>query len=274
MKSIFKRCKNAFITWRDHNTRPLHLEFLLTDACNLNCKGCTHFSPIAPKEFLSIDQLYEDAMHLGKVCNDIDNVYLIGGEPLIYPHLPSAMEIMRRAFPDARIQLFTNGIMLPKMSDEFWKAAKDNKILITITRYPINVDYDAIEKLCEEKDVEFTYFLDLVKFNYFYRCGLDPKGSHNPRLSHFKCFNFGCISVKEGKIFPCPISCCINNVNQAFGTDFKHVSGDYLNVKDVKSSADILRLRDKPVPFCRYCSTHIEHIPYGPSRRERSEWVD
>lgn len=274
MKSIFKMCSNVFKTWRDHRTRPLHLEFLLTDACNLNCKGCTHFSPVAPREFLSLDQLYEDAKHLGRVCSGLESVYLIGGEPLLFPDLPKAMEILRECFPNTKIQLFTNGLLLPKMNDEFWETARLNKIEISLTRYPVKFDYDAVEKYCRERGVEVTVFGDRIADSHFLRCGLDTEGRHNPRLSHFKCFNFGCVSVKDGKIYPCSTSCCISNLNKTYGTNFEHKPGDYLNVKDVKSSADILRLRDNPVPFCRYCSSHIERVPYGISGKERSEWID
>lgn len=100
MKHIFSKIRNFIRTVQAHRRMPLRLEFVLSDYCNLNCKGCTHYSPLAIKEFESIETLRHDAAHLGEaVGNGISEVYLIGGETLLYPHLPEAMETMRKHFP-------------------------------------------------------------------------------------------------------------------------------------------------------------------------------
>lgn len=274
MKSPIKIITDFYRTWRRHRTLPLRLEFVLTDYCNLNCKGCGHYSSVAPKEFESLDELRRDAGHLGRVCADVPVVYLIGGETLLYPHLPESMQILREAFPNARIELFTNGLLLGKMPESFWEAARKYKVVMSITRYPIKFDYDAVVQECQAQGVEYMIFADRGEDNSFFRFGLDPHGRQNARLSHFKCFNFGCVSIKNSRIYPCSISACVSNLNGACGTNFEHRKGDYLEVSDVRSSADILRLRNNPVPFCRYCKPRPTVVTYGPSKRTPSEWVD
>ncbi|MDE6346312.1 MAG: radical SAM protein [Muribaculaceae bacterium] len=275
MKRIISKIRNFIATVRAHHSMPLRLEFVVSDYCNLNCKGCTHYSPLAPDEFESIATLERSAAHLGAtVGHDIGDVYIIGGEPLLYPHLTDAMEMMRRHFPDNSIKLFTNGLLLPRMNDEFWLAAKRHRIIIALTIYPIKFDYDAAQALCARHGIECMIFGDRRAENSFMRFGLDPTKKQNARLSHFKCFNRGCISVIDDKIYPCSISGCVSHLNKACGTSFEHQPGDWLNVADVKTAKQIKALRDNPVPFCRYCNPNPTVTDYGHSRRDKHEWTD
>lgn len=260
-----------------HRTKPLRIEFVVTDYCNLNCRGCTHYSPLAAKEFEPLDQLERNAAHLGRISDGgkgLEAVYLIGGETLLYPHINEAMALMRRHFPNTGISVFTNGLPLPRMSDEFWASAVENRINIAITRYPIKFDYDAVEQLCRDKGVMFSIFGDRGQKGDFFRFPLDPEKKQNKHISHFKCYNFGCISVLDEKIFPCSISACIGHLNKACGNIFEHVDGDYLEVDKVSSISQIRRLRNRPTPFCSYCKLPPQIVDYAPSKRDTSEWID
>lgn len=258
-----------------HRRMPLRLEFVVSDYCNLNCKGCTHYSPLAPKEFESIETLERTAAHLGAVTADnIGDVYLIGGEPLLYPQLTEAIKTLRRHFPKNGIKLFTNGLLLPKMDDKFWHTVKQNDITIALTIYPIKFDYNAVQKLCRSHGIKYLIFGDRSVKGSFLRFGLDPEKKQNGRMSHFKCFNRGCISVIGDKIYPCSISGCVSHLNNACGTSFEHRPGDWLNVADITSVKQIKALRDKPVPFCGYCHPNPTVTHYGPSLRDRHEWTD
>lgn len=275
MNRIFKKISNFVNTALAHRREPLRLEFILSDYCNLNCKGCTHYSPLAAKVFEPLDQLERNAAMLGKaVGKDIEYVYLIGGETLLYPELPEAMAIMRRHFPNTRIMLFTNGLLIPRMSDEFWQSARDNAVTLAITRYPVKFDYDAAEAECNRRGVDYKVFGDRGEEGAFLRFALDPAKSQPARLSHFKCFNRGCISVVGDKVYPCSISACIGHLNKAHATRFEHLPGDWFNVADIRGIRQIKRLRDRPVPFCGYCKPNPTVTDYGPSKRDKAEWVD
>lgn len=275
MRNIFKRVGNFIKTVKEHRNQPVHVEFVLSDFCNLNCKGCGHYSSLAQKEYEPIDRLRKNAGHLGRtVGTDLESVYLIGGEPLIYPYLIEAIEVVRESFPETPVKLFTNGLMLPRMGEDFWRAVKDNEIEIALTRYPIAFDYDAAVALCRSRGVRHSVFGDRTQENSFFRFALDPMKKQNGRISHFKCFNRGCLSVIGDRLYPCSISGCIGHLNRAAGTEFRHLPGDWLDVADIKSIRQIKQLRDRPVPFCGYCKSNPQSVEYGPSRREASEWVD
>ena len=274
MKTFFFKIKRAISQWKTLKKMPLRLEFVVTDYCNLNCRGCTHYSPLAPKEFIESTMLFSQMEHLGKTCGDkVEQVYLIGGETLLYPHLTSAMAALRKAFPKQIIKIFTNGLILKKMSDEFWEAVKQNDVEIVITRYPINFDYDAAEELCHQKGVKLSTFADRSISDSFFRFPLDLSKRQNKYLSHFRCYNRGCVSVVDGFIYPCSISACVKHLNKAGGFNFEHKAGDRIAVEDIQSARQILKLRDNPVPFCSYCKK-VTIRPYDSSKREMTEWVD
>ena len=272
IKKIFKVVRQ----WNELRHMPLRLEFVVTDYCNLNCKGCTHYSPLAAKEFEPLERLESTIAHLGRVCRgEVDSVYLIGGETLLYPQLIEAMHILRRNFPaPVKAYIFTNGIALPKMSDDFWAAARDLGFIMAITRYPIKIDYDKIIEQCRAKGIETEVFGDRSMANSFFRFGLDPHKGQNARISHFKCYNRGCVSIVGDKLYPCSISACVGHLNKACGTSFEHVEGDWLDVASITGAKEIRRLRDRPVPFCGYCVNPPATVAYGPSKRQASEWVD
>lgn len=274
MNPIAKICK-LWSQWRDLRRIPLRLEFIVTDYCNLNCKGCTHYSPLAEKEFADIVRLKQSMAHLGRIGADkVEQVYLIGGETLLYPQLVEAMEALRRHFPTQQLFVFTNGLLLPRMSDEFWAAARRLDITMALTIYPIKFDYDAVQALCRERGVRFEIFGDRTVSNTFWRFALDPAKKQNRRLAHFKCYNRGCVSIIGNRLYPCSISACVSHLNKAAGTDFRHESADWLAVDDITDIKQVKRLRDNPVPFCGYCVNPPSATTYGPSRRIASEWVN
>lgn len=253
----------------------MRLEFVVTDYCNLNCRGCTHYSPLAEKEFAQLEELKQSMEQLAGICgNKVKSAYLIGGETLLYPHLTEAMEALRKYFGKQRLYIFTNGIALPKMSDEFYVTAKRLGFVIAITRYPIKFDYNQIIKDVRARGIEVEVFGDRSMADSFFRFALDPKGQQNARISHFKCYNRGCMSIVGDRLYPCSISACIGHLNKACGTDFRHHEGDYLHIPSIKSYSEVRNLREKPVPFCRYCIYPVDVVKYGPSKRLKEEWVE
>lgn len=271
---MFGKIRQAIKTIKVKRQTPLHIEFNLTDFCNFNCKGCSHYSPVAEEEYEELHSL-ERSMQLisgAKDAEKIESVFLIGGETLLYPRLKEAMRLARKYFPWAKVSIFTNGLLIPKMDEEFWETCRREKCTMAVTRYPIKFDYDRAEALCREKGVEVEVFGDRNEKDSFFKLPLDPEKGQNKWLSHFRCCAFGCVTVDHGKIFPCSQSACVGHLNKRFGTDFKWEKGDYIRVEDLKDTGEILRLRNRPVPFCKYCR-HWEPVKHGPSRRELSEWV-
>ncbi len=118
----------------------------ISSHCNLNCKGCDVYAPLAKKEFVSYDQFCKDMKKLKDLAPDRDfDTIFIGGEPLLNPELVQIMYKADEFFPNGKRAILTNGL-LEKIGDDFGQAIKDTKVKFGITKYPININFKYIEK--------------------------------------------------------------------------------------------------------------------------------
>lgn len=280
MRNPFSRLMNACRSIYRRYSDPLRLELSLVDHCNLNCKGCTHYCPIAPEHFMLLDELDRNLGRLAKVDNSMfKSIYLLGGEPLLHPGIAQACRIARRHFPGAELKLLTNGMKVCRMPDDFWQACRETDTVISVTVYPVMIDYDAIRLMCNEQNVRYEIFHQPVDGAFFSKHTIDDVNPGNRHLNFLHCYQIGCLTLRAGRIYPCSTSAYADLVNEAFGRNFavthprdgrRH--GDYVEVDAVKARRDLLRLKNCPTRFCRYC-TRLEPTDWAPSRREPSEWL-
>ncbi len=98
----------------EHNVRPPFLIILSpTFRCNLRCKGCyTLGYGLKPElDYEVVKRLLAECMDIG-----IYFVTVLGGEPLMYPHLFQMIE----EHPDIFFQVYTNGTLLtPEAAQRF-----------------------------------------------------------------------------------------------------------------------------------------------------------
>lgn len=85
---------------------PAVLFVSVTDRCNLACRGCW-VTPCRPSRDLAPERL-QAVFAEWKRKNRGFFFGLLGGEPLLYPHLESILA----AHPDCYFQVFTNGLLL------------------------------------------------------------------------------------------------------------------------------------------------------------------
>ena len=107
----------------------LDYEVQLVEHCNLNCKCCSHFSPLCKEEFLDVEEYRKDCKRLSELFNGQANfIRLMGGEPLLHPEIEKILEITKENFPKSIIDLDTNGILVLSMKKEFWESMRKTKI--------------------------------------------------------------------------------------------------------------------------------------------------
>lgn len=254
------------------------LDVNLVENCNLNCKGCSHFSPVAGEEFLCAEEFAAEMQRLSKLMgNRMCRLNLLGGEPLLHPNLNSMMKLARQNLPDIEIRLVTNGILLLAQKKEFWTACRENEIGIDITKYPIKIDYEKIKNKALSEAVKLRYF---GKSGYvqktLYKLPLDISGKQD-FTKNFKecCFANQCVLLKHGKIYTCSVIGCIENFNQFFGENLIVTDRDYIDIYQTEDAQEVLDFISQPVPFCRYCKVKEREYgnEWGVSKREKSEWL-
>ena len=250
----------------------------IIDFCNLNCKGCNTFSPLADKTLVSHETIIKDLHQISSLTkNQLAELTIRGGEVLLHPNLLQVLHDARKIFPNADIDFITNGVLLLFQSDEFWNVCKDNKIKIRITKYPIDLDFDRIEQIAESNQIELAYFNNTGEITKtLYKSPMDPLGLQDPVRSFWDCnFINKCVVLFEGKIFPCPLMPGAMHFNRKFGTKMDIEEGDYFDIYKSDDVSELLEFLCKPKPFCRFCkiTERIKGIPWEVSKREMSEWV-
>jgi MoaA/NifB/PqqE/SkfB family radical SAM enzyme len=254
----------------------LSFEVHIADHCNLNCKGCDHFSPIADEKYLDIDIFNRDCKRIATLTkNKVHLIKLLGGEPLLHPQLIDFLDITRKYFPNSHIIILTNGILLLKQSNEFWETCKKNNISIHISKYPIKIDHRAIELLAKTHDIVLEYAGGQVK--EMWRIPFDINGTQDIKFNVKECFRFNkCIFLQDGKLYTCPMIPCIKHFNKYFNQNLEVTEDDYIDIYKARSIDEILTFLCKPVPFCRYCNFKeavTGGITWSISKKDISEWV-
>lgn len=257
-----------------------HLEQLsihLAEHCNLNCQMCDNFSPLAKKEFTNLKNLEKDIKRLANLSNSqIDTIELLGGEPLLHPHINDALKIVRSVFPCSNIRIITNGILLSKMSVNFWKAAHEHNIAIAITRYPIALDIGKIMDLSHRYGIiTYIYNKDITKTSY--HIPFDITGGQDPRVNFINCFHANhCVYLQNGKIYTCSIAACVRHFNHFFKKNLPDNESNGIDIYKASTMSEILEFLAKPIPLCKYCNVlkRSYNHPWKVSQKTIEEWGD
>ncbi|MCL1945938.1 MAG: radical SAM protein [Chitinivibrionia bacterium] len=256
----------------------LRFEVHICDHCNLNCKSCGHFSPIAEKRFVDLDILQRDFSRLSQLSNrKCEVIDLMGGEPLLHPKIIEIFDIAAKYF-DTTIQLVTNGILLSSQPDEFWESCNKNRITILLSAYPIRINRDRIRARAHKFGVTFTSRLKFREKDWF-QTTTDITGSQNIETAYSNCASGNiCLYLEDGKLATCGLPFFTKHFNKYFNhseVKFDEPSKeDFVDIFKVNSLDEIFERFTRPIPYCRYCKP--DSVKFGKwelSERKIEEWI-
>lgn len=245
-----------------------YLETHLVDHCNMNCRRCLHFSPLAEPWFADLESFAKDFERLSQLFKSIRTIRLMGGEPLLHSSVEKFFPVVRTAFPSSRIYLVTNGLLLAKQGNEFWEACRKNGIDIDFTVYPpMQSALESLRELCNTEGVvlrETPSDTFCVMMNY--------KGD-SPRQSTFSaCRNlFYCPLLKGGRIYGCAPSAFVQDFNERFGRNVPEASGVSIFDKSI-TGRKILRLLNRSMVMCCYCTADRASAPWSSGKPQEMDW--
>jgi len=227
-------------------------EYDITAHCNLNCAGCSHYSPIAEKEFVTAEQAQRELSRIGDVAGGkCEYIHIMGGEPLLNPELEQILKIARTCFPVGEIQLVTNGILLAVQPDSFWEICRDNSVSLHITKYPVKIPMTRIRAFATTFGVELKWFRSGDRFIKY---TIDHAAGHDEEQAFTLCPMHECAQYHNGKLYHCSITGCVYKLNKAFDCSFEISDGDYIDIFGDVTVEDVLAFMSRPIPFCRYCN--------------------
>ena len=257
----------------------LSFEVHIADHCNLNCVGCAHFSPLAEPAFADIEIFKRDFIRMGELFADkCTSVFLLGGEPLLNPEINKFMEIARENFPSdkTKIYIVTNGILLLKQNEDFWRTCHDKNIIISMTHYPIKLDIEGIKASAKKFEVKFQYHNSADVDKTMHKIPIDLTGKGNAPRNFLKCGDGnGCIFLGNGKLYTCVFMPNIRFFNKAFNQNIPVTEADYIDIYSDITPDEIFRRLATHVPACSYCNMDAfqSGLEWRVSKREMSEWV-
>lgn len=249
---------------RPRSHEELAFEISLADHCNLSCQMCDHFSQLSKPWYVDMEQFDKDLEQMGRIYEHrIGYITLLGGEPTLHEGLIDCIKIVRREFPDSQLIILTNGVKLLELehgkNGNLWQACRDYNVHITVTVYPIKLDYGKIEDKAKEygvslamsSNIHASELTKVVKISD--RHTMDLEGG----VEKFYCVNclyFNKFNVlKDGKLYMCPIAAHSNILNEKFGIRLELSKDDALDISSVDSWEEIADFSSWHVPFCRYC---------------------
>jgi len=135
----------------------LALEYSVSYHCNLRCSACSHMAPFSAKKFPSLESFRNELNKLGKYLHAQD-LRLVGGEPLLNPEVTEFIKIAKQSGIADTVMLTTNGLLLHKMKDEFWKNVDFVSITLYPGHYPSDANIQRYKKIAAETNTRLRTF--------------------------------------------------------------------------------------------------------------------
>ena len=224
------------------------VEMHVIDSCNLNCRGCSHFSPIFQYQIPDFNDRIKDVMQLKKRVGSVGKFYLLGGEPFLNSQIGDYSIEVSRIFPHAKIYIVTNGLLIPKTSEDVLEKISRSRAEVSISEYiPTK---KVIGEVCDR----------LKAYNISFEIrSLDSKMNFNIPLSlsnqskkEKMCISDGCVTIWNGMISRCPTLMYIDYFNKHFGVELPS-TGRYSLFDDGKNGWELIEEMKRPVELCRHC---------------------
>ena len=226
------------------------LEFEVAHHCNLNCKGCNHFSSLSPEGYADLEQFAKDLERILELVDHVGRIRLLGGEPLLNPELYRFVEEARRIDKSDPVEVWTNGLLLLSAPEKLFEAMNECGATFMITVYPpVRKKFPEIQKHLDEKKVRYKVFNEVDMFNG----QINPEGDSDPAMAESVCFSSECHMFEEGYISKCQIAHRLEVYMKRFSLP-KPKEEFRLNLYDKElDSRKLIEYLFSPISMCRYC---------------------
>lgn len=239
--------RHNICAFRDYHCLP-YIEYHVADHCNLNCRGCVHFSPlVAGQVFAEYEQVESDLHQLKKLVPYVEEIHILGGEPLLNKELWRYLKLTREVYPYAQIVVITNGLLLKAMDENLILSMRENDVSMVVSLYePMYKTIESAIAAVNAKGVCVNVSEAIDKFAYAF----DERGGH---LSGAQRINCRCPNLYRGKLSLCPMIAYMDYFNAAFGKEID-VEDGRIDIYD--SSLTFGKLCDRlgtPIDVCDKC---------------------
>lgn len=253
--------------WYKHKKVFLPMsQISLTERCTLKCKKCAHGC-------FNVSMDYPD-LSFKRVCNSIDNLFryvdfldelvLIGGEPLLHKDLSDVVKYIGERYRDRvnRFSITSNGTIIP--SDELLFVSKKYNVFFRISNYAVSLpQLERQYKKIEAKILAYDVEMQLYSADYWMDYGFDyvkRECDDNELISVFDACHTLCHEVQDDKFYYCIMAHTVaNNLHFDVGKEdyflLEKASGKQLERNKLLVLEYTLGYSEKGyLDMCRHCN--------------------
>ena len=244
---------------RNDRVHTASLEYNLAETCNLRCAQCSAASPYFKEpEFPRLDEFEHSLHHLSKTLY-ADQIKFLGGEPLLNKEICRFIDVAKSSGMFGKIRVCTNGLLLFKAPDEFWRSVDVVEIshYTTIPRPLTADDFARFEETCGRFDVRLEVH-PKPQFNVQF-CDTPIPDPMLVQTIYSECCEvhvWSCHTLYKGRYYRCSRSRTLDRYLSEIGVehdDFREADG-----LQVDETLSLERLRSfiespKPLQACRFC---------------------
>lgn len=226
----------------------VHGEFHISDKCNLNCRGCTHFSPLFDTIGMDFESRIKDLREVKRIFSNVFRLDILGGEPLLNEELDRYVVKIRDMFPDSFLQIYSNGLLIPALPDAVLQTIHDADVAFSISEYlPTHKMISRIKERLDEFEIRYK-IAEYEKKQVFNR----PISTSSHSKYEQLCISNGCVTIADGKIARCPTLMYVGRFNEVFHKNLPTEGIEKLS--EWKGGAkELLHNLEQEVPLCKHC---------------------
>jgi len=236
-------------------------------------------SPFIESRLPFEDELARD---MGRLATAIfaEEIRIVGGEPLLNPRIAAILKVARTSGIARRVVLFTNGLLLHTMSNEFWGNVDEVRVNLYPGARPTERLVDQARKralesgaklsICEYSSFRVTMVTephppDAITSMIFQTC-------KNAHLYH-------CHLVHKGWLYKCACPSYLGEFLTNMGQSGYQAEADGFDIHgatDLRKQLWEFLTDDKPLDACRYCLGYVgkqqahHQLPIEDTRDARS----
>ncbi len=239
-----EQCRNC-MDWGD-SILP-QVEMHIIDSCNLNCRGCSHFSPIFSDTLPDLKARISDVKKLKEKITTVLKFYILGGEPFLNPEINDYICNIRSVFPYTQLYIVTNGLLIENLPKEVLQCVKDNQVCISISEYkPTRKKIGKIRLILDEFQILYEIRGFSQKEKFYLPLTINEQSKY-PKT----CISNKCVTIWNGKIARCPQLMYISHFNTYFNTNLPE--DGVMDLDNCAEGQKLLHNLQKEVPLCNYC---------------------
>jgi organic radical activating enzyme len=238
-------------------------EVNVVDHCNLRCRACAHLSPVLPKHFVDVDALSSDLTTLSRSYH-AQVLRILGGEPLLHPDLVDIVAVARRSGIANKIEIATNGLLLPRQGRRFWEAVDAVRISLYPGRSLKQDQLNTCIELARRHNVTIRYRrYQAFQESYSEQGTGDPSLVNKIYVTCNHVHRWRCHTIANGWFFKCAQSYMMPR-GMALGPEAAYRDG--IRIDDSPEFRDRLLsylTSSEPLSSCRNClgsaGKYVEH---------------